>query len=284
MKQIFKDTIVLLNDLENMEMLLKKGIEFSTDYQVPLQVIYVHETPLFQIPDIFLSKEKRLEGSLDKEVVRREIESTIKALQPENQYALFVYENDTVNRLLSLVKNKKEVLVISNYQEELLSRLIAKTPFAYCVVKENNKHYKKIAMPIDLHDNFEKCIKGGQHLFKDGEIDLIYDYRFLQENFMVSEEYTGVTGASTQAELDVVDSLKEMQKDAFSDYLKKYNLKGTFLESDEVVYEDTIKYIQNNGFDLTVLYRNEKEILFSPSMMMDLMRKVPTDFFVCYES
>jgi len=283
MKHIFTDTIVLLNDLENMEMLLKKGIEFSVDHKVPLQVIYVHETPLFQIPDIFLSKEKRVEGSLDKEVVKKEIEEKVKALGRGNEYAVFVYENDTLNRLLSLVKERKEVLVITRYQEQLLSKLIAKTPFAYCVVKESKGTYDKIALPIDLEDNFDKCIQTSQHIFTNGKINLIHDYRFLQENFMVSEDYMGVAATSTQAELEVVESLKEVQKETFNDYLEKYNLQGAFLEGEDVLYEDIVKHIEKNHYDLTVLYRNEKEIFFTPSMIMGLMNEINTDFFVCQE-
>jgi hypothetical protein len=103
----------------------------------------------------------------------------------------------------------------------------------------------------------------------------------MQENFMVSEDYMGVAATSTQAELDVADSLRDMQKDTFDAYLEAYHLTGTFLEDDEVLYEDMIKYIANNQFDLTVLYRNEKELLFSPSMMMGLMQEINTDFFVC---
>ncbi|HHS93266.1 MAG TPA: hypothetical protein ENK82_07955 [Campylobacterales bacterium] len=281
MKHIFNDTIVLLNDLENMEMLLKKGIEFSLNHQVPLQVIYVHETPLFQIPDIFLSKEKRLEGSLDKEVVKKGIEERIKALGSTNQYAVFVYENDTLNRLLSLVRGRREVLVITRYQEELLSKLIAKTPFAYCVLKASKGVYEKIALPIDLEDDFHKCIETTQHLFTNGKINLIHDYRFLQENFMVSEDYMGVAATSTQSELEVLESLKEIQKETFYDYLEKYNVQGAFLEGDDVLYEDVINYIKKNHFDVTILYRNEKELLFTSSMIMGLMREIHTDFFVC---
>jgi hypothetical protein len=281
MKQIFKDTIVLLNDLENIEMLLKKGMEFSVNHQVPLQVMYVHETPMFQIPDIFLSREKRVEGSLDKEVVKSTIEKTINALGSESQYAIYVYENDTLNRLSTLLKERKEVLVITRYEEALLSKLINKTPYAYCIVKEDKGSYDKIAVPIDLYDNVDKCIKTSQALFSSEKMHLIHDYRFMQENFMVSEDYMGVAATSTQAELDVADSLRDMQKDTFDAYLEAYHLTGTFLEDDEVLYEDMIKYIANNQFDLTVLYRNEKELLFSPSMMMGLMQEINTDFFVC---
>jgi len=283
MKHIFTDTIVLLNDLENMEMLLKKGIEFSVDHQVPLQVIYVHETPLFQLPDIFLAKEKRGDSGLDKEKVRKVIQDTIKALDLEHQHAVLVYENDTLNRILSLVKERKQVLVITRYQEELLAKLIAKTPYAYCVVKESKENYEKIALPIDLEDDFDKCIQTSQHIFTKGKINLIHDYRFLQENFMISEDYMGIGATSTQTELEAVEAFKELQKKTFNEYLKKYNLEGAFIVGEDVLYEDIVKHIEKNHYDLTVLYRNEKEILFTSSMIMGLMKEINTDFFVCQE-
>jgi hypothetical protein len=281
MKQIFTDTIVLLNDLENMEMLLKKGIEFSVSHQVPLQVMYVHETPMFQMPDIFLSKEKRVEGSLDKEVVKQEIEKKVKALSGASTYTVFIYENDTLSRLSTLLRERKKVLVITQYEEVLLPKLVAKTPYAYCVVKEGKEHYDKVAIPADMHDDLDKCIETSQHLFINGKIDLVHDYRFMKENFMLSEEYMDTVTSSVQGELEVVNSLKDIQKEIFDAYLEKYNIKGTFLESDEVVYQDLIQYITANQFDLTLLYRNEKEILFSPSMLMSLMKKINTDFLVC---
>lgn len=283
MKHIFKDTIVLLNDLENMEMLLKKGIEFSVSHQVPLQVMYVHETPMFQMPDIFLSKEKRVEGSLDKERVKQEIENTIRTLGYEQQYAIFVYENDTLGRLTTLLRDRKEVLVITRYQEEVVAKLIEKTPYAYCIVKASRGKYEKVALPVDLDDTFQGCIETSNKLFENGEIELIYDYRFMQENFMVSEEYMGVAATSTQSELEVAEVLKESQRERFNGYLEEYKLEGAFLEGEEVMYEDLIKYIENNRFDLTLLYRNSNEVFFGPNLTIGLMREINTDFFVCQE-
>jgi hypothetical protein len=245
--------------------------------------MYVHETPMFQMPDIFLSKEKRVEGSLDKERVKQEIENTIQSLGFERQYAIFVYENDTLNRLTTLLRERKEVLIITRYQDELLTKLIDKTPYAYCVVKASKGSYQKIALPVDLDDNFQKCIQTSEHLFENGNINLIYDYRFMQENFMVSEEYMGVAATSTQSELEVAEVLKESQRERFNEYLEEYKLDGAFLEGEEVMYEDLVKYIVNNQFDLTLLYRNTNELFFSPNLAMGLMRDIDTDFFVCQE-
>lgn len=281
MKHIFKDTIVLLNDLENMEMLLKKGIEFSRSHKVPLQVMYVHETPLFQMPDIFLSKEKRVEGSLDKERVKIEIENTLQSLAFHEKYAIFVYENDTLNRLKTLLRDRKEVLIITRYQEELLAKLIEKTPYAFCIVKASQATYQKIALPVDLDDNFQKCIETSNQLFSKGKLKLIYDYRFMQENFMVSEEYMGVAATSTQTEVEVAEVLKESQRERFNEYLEAYKVEGAFLEGEEVMYEDLVKYIANNQYDLTLLYRNTNEPFFSPNLTIGLMREIETDFFVC---
>ena len=74
MHHLFDRVIVLLNDLENMDTLLKRGVEFSKKHETSLEVLYVHEEPFFAVPDFFLSEENRGKEEIDKHKVKEEIQ------------------------------------------------------------------------------------------------------------------------------------------------------------------------------------------------------------------
>lgn len=191
MEHIFNRVIVLVNDLEKMEMLLEKGVVFANGHNAFLEVLFVHEVPLFEIPDYFLSEEKIAEGLISKDKIHQEIEEVLKGLEIEKEPAILVYENDTVDRLLTLLKDTKETLVVTAYHTSLSAKLVEETPYAFWFIKEDERDYNNIALPMELEDEFEKCIKLTQHLFPKGEITLLHDYRSMSAALMVSQDYMG---------------------------------------------------------------------------------------------
>jgi len=283
MKHIFKRVVVLLNDLNDRELLLTKGIAFAKEHQCTIEVIFVHEVPLFELPDYFRSDESIREATLDKAKVKQEILDTLESLSPENNYAVLVYENDTVDRLLTSLTDTKHSLVITRYHESLTNLLIEKTDYAYWVIKTEKSNYKNIILSVDLKDKSRKCIAFTKHVFADANIKLVHDYRYLLDTMIIREDYMNVAPITTGMDIEINTEFKESQKKLFNKYLKEYALEGDFIEGDGALDEDLIDYIKTHNFDLTVLYRNDEDLFFTPTLIVSLMSNIASDFFVCQE-
>jgi hypothetical protein len=283
MKHIFNRVVVLLNDLENKELLLQKGVVFSEEHKCILEVVFVHEVPLFELPDYFLSDESIAESVIDKDKIKKEIQNTLEFLDHNNEYAILVYENDTVDRLLNSVSKEDNTLVITQYHEELTRDLIEKTDYAFWVIKEGIAEYKNIVLSVDLKDKSRKCIEFAQHVFSNANIKLVHDYRYLLDSMIIRADYMNVTPITTGMDIEMNEEFKNSQEKIFNDYLAEYSLEGNFIESAGSLDEDLIDYIKEHHFDLTVMYRNNEDLFFTPTLIVALMKELSTDFFVCQE-
>jgi len=60
--------IAVLNDFTMIDAVLDKTLTFSQKHHATVEILYVHERPLFEIPDFFRSGEQ--ETPLDKEKIK----------------------------------------------------------------------------------------------------------------------------------------------------------------------------------------------------------------------
>ncbi|CAA6804174.1 MAG: Unknown protein [uncultured Sulfurovum sp.] len=279
MEHTFKRVVILLNDLEKMETLLKKGVAFSNEHDALLEVLFVHEVPLFEVPDYFLSDEKIAKNTLNKEKVKEKIETYLEDLNFEKEHVVFVYNNNTVDRLTTLLSTNEDSLVLTQYHEALSSELIEETPYTFWITKEN-KPYENIAFPIDLKDKFRPYMPVVTHIFPEAKIELIHDYRYILDPIVTSQDYLIVSPITTEVDIEVNKVRRDNQAETFKNYMEEFNLKGTFLDSDGVFNDDLIQYVQEHNFDLTILYRENEDIFFSSTLIGELIEEMATDFLV----
>ena len=279
MKHPFKKTVILLNTLDNIENALQKGIDFSKQHNTILEVLFVQEEPLFELPDIF--RLKREDNSLDKESIKKEIRKQLLALNPNEKYAIFVYIDDTQHRLETIAKEPKETLVITPYQKEITPTLIEETSCAFWVLKEP-KEYNKILIPTDLKEPTMKAIKYALHLFKQSKLFLVHDHRYLIDTLVVQADYLNVTPLTSPISVELNEEVKEIHKKELDNYLKEFGIEGEFIEANGDVDEDLIDYTKKNKFDLLFMYRNDEEMFRSSSLILSLMEELKVDFFVCF--
>ena len=281
MKHIFDRVIVLLNDLENIDILLKRAVEFSTKHEASLEILYVHEEPLFAVPDYFLSEESIDEEQLDKAKVKNEIQKHLEAFDANANHAILVYVDDTVDRLLNLAKEVEKSLVITNYHEHITASLIEKTSYSYWINKGDKELYDNTVLPINLKEESKKCIELAQHVFPKSSLELVYDYRYLLDVLAVREDYLNVVPVTTGIDYELNEELKVQNEKTFEAYKKEFNVKGSFIEGEGLLHEDLIAYIQKENFDLTILYRSDEELFFTPVLILALIEVLDTDFFIC---
>ncbi|CAA6823183.1 MAG: Unknown protein [uncultured Sulfurovum sp.] len=283
MQHPFKRIVILLNDLENMESLLQKGVSFANEHDTLLEVLFVHEVPLFEVPDYFLPDEKISESIVDKDKIKEKIEEHLDNLHLENEHAIFVYENDTIDRINTLIPQIEGTLILTQYHDELSSQLIEETPYTYWIIKKESTT-QDIAFTIDLEDKFQPYLMWIKHIFPEAKIELIHNYRYMLDPLVTTQDYLIVEPLTQELDIEMNKVLREQKMETFNNYKNALDLEGTFLEGDGVFNDDIISYLQNKHFNLTVLCRDNVDIFFSSSLINEFMEKVSTDFFICQVS
>jgi len=280
MAHIFKRTVALLNDFDTIDLVLKKAIDFSTKHHTSLEVLYVQEEALFEVPDYFLSEDKIAEESIDKVKIKAKIEEHLKNLYQNEPHAIFVKEDNTVGQILHYGQEDKTVLFIGTYHETLTPKLLEQTPYSFWFIKNKDVVYEKIALPLDLQGESKTIIKATKHIFSDSEITLLHDYRYLVDTMMVQVDYLNIIPIITTDMLRLNEVLKKEKQEILEMYQKEFELKGVCIEGKGALDEDLIGYIGTHEFDLTILYHRDTELFLSPSLILLLLKKVDTDFFI----
>ena len=281
MKHQYNRVVVLLNDLEKIDTLLERAINFSREHETILEILYVHEEPLFDIPDYFLSDEKIDEGTIDTSKIKEKIQRHLDAFDLEESHAILVYLDDTVHRLLTHLTDAEHTLVVTTYNEELTTKLITKTPYSYWILKNDKTGaYRNMVFATDLSNESKNVIELTQHIFKSSELHLLYDYRYILDTLAIREDYLNVTPITIDVDMEINENRKTEEKKRFDGYKKEFNIEGIFLEGEGLLEDDLAKYIDTNNFGLTILYRKDEDLFSSPSLILSLMDRLSSDFFI----
>jgi len=280
MKHIFKRVVVLLNELDNIDRVLDKAVKFSDTHNTALEVLFVHEEPLFEMPDFFLSDKQIEDEKIDKHKITKKIEEHLAKFGITKKIPILVFIDDTVDRTIVYGRENKDILFITNYHESLSADLIEKTPYSYWIVKNEHSSYKSIALPLDFTEDSAKVIEATKHIFSDSKLTMIHDYRYIIDTLMVQEDYLAVAPIDTSMDLELNEELKAQQLKNFEEYKQRFNIDGIFMEEEDTIEDDLVNCIQNNNFDLTVLYHHKTNLFLSPTIIIKLVDSVSTDFFV----
>jgi len=281
MKHQYNRVVVLLNDFEKIDTLLERAINFSKEHKTILEILYVHEESLFDIPDFFLSDEKINENKIDTAKIKEKIQTHLDAFNLSESHAILVYIDDTVNRLLTHLTDAEHTLIIATCNKELTPTLIAKTPYTFWIIKNDEvKEYNKILFTCDLGEESKKFIPMSQHLFSSSSIHLLYDYRYILETIALREDYLNVTPITLDVDVQLNEAKKANALEKFNAYKKEFNLEGTFIEGEGFLEDDVSNFIKNDNFDLTIMYRKDEDFFSSPSLILGLVKNLSTDFLI----
>jgi hypothetical protein len=280
MNHIFKRVVVILNEIEKIDNLLEKAVAFSNKHQTTLEVLFVHEEPLFKMPDYFLSDEKISKERIDKNKIKKSIQEKLNALNPHKTVSVLVLVDDTLDQVIEYGKENKDILFITAYHEELNSKLLQKTPYSFWIVKNEIKSYSKILLPTDLNQKSIEVIKVTQHIFPNVQLGMVHDYRFTLDMTLIEDEHLRITPIVSTMDIEINKERKERQRVLFETYKQDFNIAGDFLEENEGLEEDLVEYIQQNQAELIVMYPEEIELFLSSSLIIKLLHRVPKDFLV----
>jgi len=264
MMQKIRKIIAVLNDFSTLDEVLSKTFSLSHTHHAQVEILYVQETPLFEIPNLFTKENSEL---LDTKAVKKELEKKVTEYNPTSPPVIFVQIDDTVNRVWALAREEKETLIITAYHSELTEDIIHKVSQRVLVVKTKNTSYDKIVLAIDIEDDTSTCVRDVKELFKEKKLQLFYDYRYSLD-------------PRIELELSNIKIIEEVQRESFESILTKHALQGDFFINGFLLDEDLKKYFNKTKFDLIVSCCDEDVLLNADKLWVRLLKNVSIDIMI----
>ncbi len=234
---------------------LDKTFAFAQKNDARVEILYVHETPFFDVPNFFSTE---VAGTLDKEKIQKEIEAKVSTLKPSVTPAIFVKIDDTQDRVWALAREDKKTLIITAYHEGITEKLVSKVTQPVLVLKTSTNAYKKIALVIDAGSDSHSCIASVKKHFAASDVELFYDYRYIVDPGM-------------EADLQNVQIIEEAQRDAFEALKKEHGLDGEFFIDGDFLGTQMSEYLENKNFDMLYVCSHGDDFFVSDNLAMSLV-------------
>ena len=265
--------LVVIQETDKIEYLLTTAIQLCKEHHAVMEILFIHESPLFELPDYF---KRRKTQSLDKRRIETEIETMLFRLGNTSSYAVFIEDADTVEQVVVLNQGNTPTLIVSFYHEEITPKLAKKVTSPLLVMKSKPKTYQKILFPVDLNQNNKAYILQTHSLFPNATITLLYEPRYIIENYIFDADFISIP-LETTINPQVEQKILETQKEAFKALQKETGLKGKLIDGIE---NDLIHYINTQKSDLLIIHSEHDNFLFENTLSQELITATKTDLFI----
>jgi hypothetical protein len=264
MTKSFDKVLTVLNSFENADHILETALKFSSQQNAVLEILFVYEKALFQLPDLFSSEDT----SIDKDKIKKEIKERLQKLEFSGKCAIFVYVDDTKERVLNLTKDQDNLLIVTTYHKKITQKLVKKSPASFLILKDGKNSFEKIILPVDLTDETIFCINRAKNLFSKSDIRLLHDHNFILSKELREEEQKRYEALKKEVELEG-DSIKEY-----------FVSEVEFVEELYIIQRHLAEFINERDFDLSILCSHYGDYIFSHSISFDLIDMVETDMLI----
>jgi len=265
--------LVVIQEADKIGQLLKESIDLCKTNSTVMEILFVHESPMFELPDYF--KRSQTE-SLDKTRLEREIETMLSTLGNTSSYAIFIEDSDMIDQVVAKDRGKTETCIVSFYHEETTVKLADKVSSPLLVMKSETKTYKHILFPVDLNEKNADYIHYIKALFPSADITLLYEPSYLIENYIFDTDFT-ILPLDYTVDLQLDQEMLEEQKEKFEALKRETGLKGELVDEFD---SDFIEYINAKNADLLVIHSENKNFLFDDTLSKKLISSVQTDLFI----
>lgn len=263
MKKIRK-IIAVLNDFSMLDEVLNKTFTFSHIYDAHVEILYVHETPLFEIPDLFTKENTKI---FDTAIVKKELEKKVTMYTTKYKPVIFVQIDDTANRVLAVAKEEKETIIIAAFHPETTENMIHKVFQTVLVIKTKIDTYEKISLAINLESEAGQCPEEVKNMFKKCNIRLFHDYHY-------------VVDPRIELDLSNIKIMEDSHKEVFKKVKQKYALEGDFFINSFLLNDELEQYFNPNKFDLLYTCYHHDILLDSDKLWTRLLKHVQIDIMI----
>jgi len=264
MQSSIKKIIVVLNDFMMLDTILEKTFYFAKRYHSIVEILYVHESPFFDIPNFFHSGEK---NTLDKEKIKLSILEKVHTFTIEKEPVVFVKIDDTANRVWALSHEDKDTLIITTYQKKITHKLISKITHPTLIVKNTTQEYRKIALIINTESPSSQCIEMMQTHFPQSHITLFYDYHYIIDPEM-------------ETSLQNIQMIENAQREAFKQLKQESALEGKFFIDNNFLGTELNTYLQEKKYDMVYICSPKDDWFVSDTLTMAFLDTLTYDILI----
>ena len=261
--------VAVLNDFDKIDPVLDRAVAMASEQKAVLEVLFVLEMPLFTVPDFFLPEENKKRDQIDKTKIHDTIREKVEALGYKDACAIFVFIDDTADRVAAYTEDRSGTLIISYYHEKISEEMLKKSHPSVLILKNDRLENRNISMPVELDKSAKACIGLTRTLFADSTIRVMYDNHYLTDREQTEEQKEAFERFKTEMGLE-------------GDYIEEFAWnEADYGEDFEVMEEHLSALIEKNRSDLTVIYARSGDLIYGDAVSFALMRRCSTDFFFC---
>jgi len=257
--------IAVVNDFSMIDTILEKTLAFSQKYHTLVEILYVHESPLFEIPDFFHSGDDDL--PLNKAKIKASILEKVNSFNFEKEPVVFVKIDDTPDRIWALAREDKETLIITAYHKDITEKVVNKISQAILIVKGHRKNYQKMALIVDARTPSLSCIEIAKNYFPKIEIELFYDYRYIID-------------PSMEESLQNIQIIEDNQKEAFNRLKEESGLEGKFFIDADFLGTQISDYLQEKNFDIIYACSHKDSFFSSDNLSITILEDLSCDMLI----
>jgi len=248
--------LIVLNSTQNLESNLEKAFNIAKTLEANVELLYVHEEPIFDIRELF--EDSEFNADKVKELLKSEV-----AKYSDKEIAIFVKISDTPSQVWELLRDDKTALIVTPYSP--LCEDIEESNESPLYVIKHNKNVQKAVLYFESLDNIKESLEFLKNFSSD--ISLIYNFFYIA----YSDPIDSALGAFS------VDNevLLETQEELFNELKEELKLDAKMFINSVSEGLSVAEYINQNGYDLTTLCNVEDGLGFSS--FEDLLEDVATD-------
>ncbi len=271
-----KRVLAVINKSEDIKKVLEKSLQYLKDDSI-FEVLYVHEEAILSLPDFFKPKFIK-DDIIDKEEVKKRIKEVLKEFGYKRDTAIFVYVDDTADRVLELVED--DTFIVTAYEKEITKKVLKKIKNRTLILKNGVKPYIKVAIPIDLSKNSARCVASANELFEKKSLRVVYDFRYPVDLVMSDVDLMGMPAPDPSVYQELSEDLKKSQQERFYKFLSDEVVDGDFIVEEFDIEDDLKKYVEEKEIDLLYLCVDKNSDILDDSFALSLIDKVEIDLML----
>lgn len=244
--------ITLINELKDAKSLIQNSFDISKRLDIVMEIIFVCELPLFDIPSFFKSSD----DTIDLNRIKNEINNIIKDLDIKKDIAIFVYIDDSLDRVKHLIQSPHEIIIMS--YKKSISKMILENINNPILIMKKDKDIKSSITIVNFSSKYKSCLINSNYLFPEIQNSIIYDYRYIIDPTM-------------QSDLQNIKELEDENRKKFKEILDYSSLDGDFFIDNSISKDKLIGHIAKSEVDLVIDCTNNHDISFAKELDCNLL-------------
>ncbi len=253
----YRRVVGLLSNFAHANSVIKMTFKYAHIFGATPEILYVHESKLFKVPDYFESISDKV---IDLDKIKDEIKRRCNEIGDSKPVAIYAKLDDTLDQIKALLKDDVG-LVITTFDDKITPKLAQKSPYSTLVLKDASSKYDDLSIVLSSTSRAKECINKAKELFGITKPYLIYDYRYIIDPSM---------------EMDVqnIQLIMQASQEAFDALKNETKCNGEFFVDGSFMGDSLADFLNKRS---SLVYVCESE---NSSMIYEVVANFKGDLFV----